>query len=288
LLRSVTDAVPALVAFIGKDQRYAYCNDEYRDVYGVDPQSLIGEKIADVVESEIYAAIKPYMEGVLQGKEASFVRPMVAKGEARVVQQRYIPQFDIDGTVSGFYAIAWDITESHQREARLSKEVMTDALTGLLNRRAMMLELEAEGRHWRANGVGGAVMFLDVDHFKQINDTLGHDVGDAVLKIFADRIKTVVRNSDKVARLGGDEFVVLLTAPDCEAVARRIGQALLERIRQPFTVQGKAIEVSTSIGIALTNGDRDFSPEAILKEADLGLYEAKSAGRNRFSIRKMD
>ena len=288
LLRSVTDAVPALVAFIDKDRRYAYCNDEYHDVYGVDPQSLIGEKISDIVEPEIYAAITPHMEGALHGKEASFVRPMVAKGEARVIEQRYIPKIEADGSVSGFYAIGWDITESHQREARLSKEVMTDAMTGLLNRRAMMLELVEESQLWREKRLAGAVMFLDVDHFKQINDTLGHDVGDAVLKIFADRIKAVVRSSDKVARLGGDEFVVLLTAPDSEAVARRICQALLDQIRRPFTVQGKVIEVSTSIGIALTNGERDYSPEAILKEADLGLYEAKSAGRNQFSIRRMD
>lgn len=288
LLRSVTDAVPALVAFIGKDQRYAYCNDEYRDVYGVDPQSLLGQKIVNVVEPEIYAAIEPHVKAVLDGKEVSFVRPMVAKGEMRVVQQRYIPQIDAGGSVSGFYAIAWDITESHQREARLSKEVMTDVLTGLLNRRAMMLELAQESRLWRENGLTGAVMFLDVDHFKKINDTLGHDIGDEVLKIFAERVRSTVRSSDRVARLGGDEFVVLLTAPDSETVARRIAKTLLERIREPFTIQGKAVHVSTSIGIAVTNGAMVYSPEQILKEADLGLYEAKTAGRDGFSVRKME
>jgi diguanylate cyclase (GGDEF)-like protein/PAS domain S-box-containing protein len=288
LLRSVTDAVPALVAFIGKDQRYAYCNDEYRDVYGVDPQSLLGQKIINVVEPEIYAAIEPHVKAVLDGKEVSFVRPMVAKGEMRVVQQRYIPQIDANGSVSGFYAIAWDITESHQREARLSKEVMTDVLTGLLNRRAMMLELAQESRLWRENGLSGAVMFLDVDHFKKINDTLGHDIGDEVLKVFAERVKSAVRSSDKVARLGGDEFVVLLTAPDSETVARRIAKTLLDRIREPFNLQGKTVHVSTSIGIAVTNGTMVYSPEQILKEADLGLYEAKTAGRDGFALRKME
>ena len=288
LLRSVTDAVPALVAFVAKDERYAYCNGEYRDVYGIDPQSLVGNRLSEVVEPEIYQVIKPHVDKVLQGGEEAFVRPMIATGEQRFVEQRYIPRLESDGSVSGFYAIAWDITESQRREARLNREVMTDALTGLLNRRAMMEELTAESLLWTAEGRSGAVMFLDVDRFKQINDTMGHDVGDEVLKTFADRLRSVIRGSDKVARLGGDEFVVLLTAPDAEAVAIRIAKAILQRIREPVILKGKPINISTSIGIALTNGGISYSPEQILKEADLGLYEAKTAGRDGFAIRKME
>jgi diguanylate cyclase (GGDEF)-like protein/PAS domain S-box-containing protein len=287
LIRAITDAVPALVAYIDKDERYRYCNEEYRDIYDLDPQSLVGQRIVEVVEPEIYAIVKPQIERVMSGTETSFVRPMIARGITRHVEQRYIPSFDADGKVDGFYAIAWDITESHRREQALSLEALTDSLTGLLNRRGITEVLMAQAERWRNGDGEGALLFLDLDKFKQINDTLGHDVGDELLKAFAERIRGVVRASDQVARLGGDEFVIVISAREAEEVAKRVAQTLLERVRQPAKIGDRELSISTSIGIAIIPSGGSATHLEMLKEADMALYEAKAAGRDRHSLRRM-
>jgi diguanylate cyclase (GGDEF)-like protein/PAS domain S-box-containing protein len=288
LIRAITDAVPALVAYVDKDERYRYCNEEYRDIYGVDPQTLVGQRIVDAVEPEIYAIVKPQIDRVLGGVETSFVRPMIARGVTRHVEQRFIPSFDADGKVDGFYAIAWDITESHRREQALNLEAQTDSLTGLLNRRGMTEVLMEQAQRRQAGEGGGALLFLDIDRFKQINDTLGHDIGDALLKAFAERIRGVVRASDKVARQGGDEFVILIAAPEAEEVAKRVAQALLERVRVPVRIDGRELSITTSIGIAVVPPGGAASYLEMLKESDLALYEAKAAGRDRYALRHMN
>jgi diguanylate cyclase (GGDEF)-like protein/PAS domain S-box-containing protein len=285
--RAITDAVPALVAYVGKDERYRYCNKEYRDIFGVEPQSLVGQKIAEVIEPEIYQVVKPQIDRALGGTEIAFVRPMIARGVTYYVEQRYIPSLDADGKVDGYYAIAWDITESHKRELALSLEVHTDSLTGLLNRRGMTEAMEDHAQRWSAGEAGGAVLYLDIDRFKQINDTLGHDIGDELLKAFAERIRSVVRASDRVARQGGDEFVILIAAREPEEVAKRVAQSLLERVRQPMKIGTQELNISTSIGISVIPPGHAANTTEMLKEADLALYEAKGAGRDRYALRRM-
>jgi diguanylate cyclase (GGDEF)-like protein len=189
--------------------------------------------------------------------------------------------------VDGFYAIAWDITESHKREQALSQEVHTDPLTGLLNRRGMTEVLMQQAQRWRSGEGESAVLYLDVDRFKQINDTLGHDMGDELLKVFADRIRGVVRASDKVARQGGDEFVILIAAREAEEVAKRVAQTLLERVRMPVKLGEQEFTISTSIGIAVVKSHGTATYLEMLKEADLALYEAKGAGRDRYALRRI-
>jgi diguanylate cyclase (GGDEF)-like protein len=144
-----------------------------------------------------------------------------------------------------------------------------------------------QAQRWQAGDGGGAVLFLDIDRFKQINDTLGHDVGDELLKVFAERIRGVVRASDKVARQGGDEFVIVIVALEAEEVAKRVAQALLERVRAPVKVGGRELSISTSIGIAVVPPGASASYLDMLKESDLALYEAKAAGRDRYALRHM-
>jgi diguanylate cyclase (GGDEF)-like protein/PAS domain S-box-containing protein len=284
LLRTITDAVPALVAHVDREERYRYCNDEYRDILGIEPESMLGRRVDEVVEPEIYAVMKPQIARVLAGTEVAFVRPMLARGETRYVEQRYIPSFGAAGSIDGFYAIAWDITERHNREQVLSLEAQTDPLTGLSNRRAMTDALAEQARRWRDGESQGAVLFLDIDRFKQINDTLGHDIGDDLLKAFAERLRGVVRASDRLARLGGDEFVILISARDAEEVAKRVAQSLLERVREPVRLGNRDVVITTSIGIAIVRSGATATDGEILKSADNALYEAKAAGRDRYAL----
>ena len=128
-----------------------------------------------------------------------------------------------------------------------------------------------------------ALLYLDIDRFKQINDTMGHAVGDAILVAFAGRLRACVRETDLVARLGGDEFVVLVEDLDSSAVAQSIAQKLVENLAGGITVDGTTIAVTTSIGIAYRDG-AIASGDELIKLADDALYSAKAAGRNTYKV----
>ncbi len=157
-----------------------------------------------------------------------------------------------------------------------------DHLTNLFNRRAFSEHFAQRLQDANQRGQALGVLFLDIDHFKRINDTLGHDAGDELLKIFAKRIRTVLRSQDVIARFGGDEFCILspLTERN-EAVT--VAQRIMQKLKEPITVGGRTAVMTTSIGIAL-HPDDGSDCEELLKHADLALYQAKAAGRNTIHV----
>ncbi|MFK7087240.1 diguanylate cyclase [Chromobacterium violaceum] len=283
LLKTVTDSIPALVAFVDADQRYRYCNKTYTRLFGIPPEQVIGREMRDFLGEESYAAVRPHVEQALQGQAVSFEMEMHLHGSPRYVEGRYIPQQHADGTVSGFYVMIWDITQSRAREIELRSQVTQDAMTGLLNRAAFMDILNDEIKHHYLKRQALALLFLDIDHFKQVNDTLGHAAGDELIKIFARRLRQNVRGTDHVARLGGDEFVVLLVGLDAERTATAVVDKLMAAVCRDAELAGKSHRVSTSIGVAYAYMP-DITPERLLKIADEGLYQAKSAGRNTYRL----
>lgn len=184
-----------------------------------------------------------------------------------------------------------DSIARHSREMR--RMAHTDALTGLGNRLAFRESLDQRLRDAQASGAGLAALFADVDDFKRVNDTLGHEAGDEVLLQFARRIRDAVAGmyevEAKVARFGGDEFVVLLQGANVRAAAERLGERLVRDLRQPLQVQGHELVLGTSVGIALFPDDAG-DPVALMKRCDIAMYQAKAAGRNcyRFYSRAMD
>ena len=168
----------------------------------------------------------------------------------------------------------------HQAQIDLKQIAEHDRLTGLANRYCFEVALQMElARAKRGNG-HIAVVLLDLDDFKSVNDTLGHDAGDALLNGVAERLSTAVRDSDLLARLGGDEFVVLVNDINRDDQAALLGQRLLQSLHDPIAVAGTQMVVSTSIGIAIF-GDKYGSSIDLMKSADLALYQAKREGRNR-------
>ena len=177
----------------------------------------------------------------------------------------------------GMVLIAEDVTERKRTEAKVSHMARYDALTGLLNR--MMLQSHLQEATLADNGNNFAVHFIDIDQFKQVNDTLGHSRGDQLLQIAADRLRRTAGPLDIVARFGGDEFVVLQTKVDDKADATAFADRLLQTLRIPYNIEGNQIRASASIGIEIAGGgDRDV--ERILRNADMALYAAKAAGRD--------
>ena len=164
---------------------------------------------------------------------------------------------------------------------RLAEQIGTDPLTGCLNRRALETRLRAEWRQAKRRGSTVAVMAIDLDHFKTINDTRGHPFGDVVLQELAGIMKATARDTDVVARLGGDEFVIVLPDTGWQGAL-----TFAERMRRkvddfPFGAATDAIRLTISVGVALARGTDPISPEVLLQEADRSLYKAKSGGRNR-------
>jgi diguanylate cyclase (GGDEF)-like protein len=170
-----------------------------------------------------------------------------------------------------------------QYSLELESMALHDALTGLPNRRLLMDRLSLAIAHARRNKYTMAVMYMDLDGFKHINDTLGHDAGDMLLNMVAARLAATVRQEDTVARLGGDEFVIALWRLSHGDGVSELVSKVLQAVSQSYSIQGRGVNISASIGVSIypTHGE---DVESLLKSADLALYEAKRTGRNAYRI----
>jgi diguanylate cyclase (GGDEF)-like protein len=170
-----------------------------------------------------------------------------------------------------------------QYSRALESMALHDALTGLPNRRLLFDRLALAIAHAHRNKSTMAVMFLDLDGFKQINDTLGHDVGDALLSMVANRLVTAVRQEDTVARLSGDEFVIASWELSHADDATKLVSKVIQTVSQPYRIQGRDVNITASVGVAIYPAHGD-EVETLMKSADLALYEAKHAGKNNYRI----
>jgi diguanylate cyclase (GGDEF)-like protein/PAS domain S-box-containing protein len=194
-----------------------------------------------------------------------------------------IAHHDDDGTISRFSAVAHDISESKRLAASLEQQALHDPLTGLPNRALLEDRMRSARRPSGSSPAPMSLLFVDLDHFKVINDSLGHGFGDRLLRAVADRLRGVVRAEDTIARFGGDEFVVLCEGPDAEAAARHLAQRISEVLVEPVDVDGSPVHVSVSIGVAdsTARADDDDDPGALIRDADTAMYRAKAGGRGR-------
>lgn len=201
------------------------------------------------------------------------------------VNTTIVPFCDQDGKPVRYVAIRADITERKRMEQQVKEMAYHDALTGLPNRRLLMERLERGLANSARTGHYGALLLMDLDHFKNVNDTLGHDQGDRLLQEVADRLIRRQRQRDTVARLGGDEFVLLLTdvgASEAEASLNtgRFCDELIHHLCAPFQLERASVSTSPSVGAVLFQGDH-VRPAELIKRADISLYEAKGSGRKR-------
>jgi diguanylate cyclase (GGDEF)-like protein len=209
----------------------------------------------------------------------------MASGDSYVCYEaQYVPQLAADGsTVLGFHAVVSDITRQKLEEKRLIELARVDPLTGLVNRAGFELRVAEAMDRCRSTGSLMALMYLDIDRFKQINDQFGHHTGDALLRAFAGRLSQTLRSTDAVARLGGDEFTVIMESLPRPEVASTVAAKIVQAMSTPFVVEQQAIHVTTSIGLAFYQGDAT-TVEALVRQADVMLYQAKGAGRNNVQV----
>lgn len=208
---------------------------------------------------------------------------MLAAGTAEISVLDSARADEIGSLSRAFFGLSQQRREAEERLALLSR---TDALTGLNNRRMFEAELPAAIARARRRHQGLVLAFLDIDRFKEINDTFGHAVGDRVLGEFADRLRRSVREVDTIARLAGDEFVIIFETIDTQERIGPIVNKLLDVIREPFACGGTPLAVTATVGVAYSTGK--VSPDKLLRIADDALYEAKAAGRNTWALRQVD
>ncbi|WP_431067576.1 putative bifunctional diguanylate cyclase/phosphodiesterase [Methylotuvimicrobium sp.] len=203
-------------------------------------------------------------------------------GEIYLEWLRINTNYDSNGKVLQRVAIGTDITARKRAEEAMWKRANFDQLTGLPNRYLFYDRVQLAIKKAYREGLPMALMLLDLDRFKEINDTLGHDMGDILLLEIARRLSHCVRETDTVARLGGDEFAIILNELEDRVSVERIAQSLLTQLAEPFLLNGEMVYISVSVGITFFPEDAS-EIEALLKNADQAMYDAKEAGRNRFS-----
>ena len=285
LLRAIlTSASSVAIVVTDRDGLLLGCNVGAHSLFGLS-NAMAGVDCAAIFTDEDRAAALPQQEmrDALAYGEISETRAHRALGmpASLWVESRLSPMFDAADVHIGFMRIAQDVTERHLREQAVVRQSETDAVSGLSNRRAFDERLdEAVALSLRTNG-SLVLHLIDLDLFKQVNDTLGHSAGDEVLRQVAERISSVTRESDTVARFGGDEFAVLQTGVGSPVDAAVLANKLITLLRQPMVVMGHEVHVTASIGIAVAPLD-GWIPAELLRKADVALYRVKRNGRNHF------
>lgn len=279
-LQTVTDAMPGQVLFVGADGRYEFVNAAYASEMGMSRSSLVGKTVAEVVGLAAYERLREPLEKALAGNPQRFEREERIGSSLTYQEVQYVPQFRADGTVIGVHILVTDITARKEKEVRLKALSMTDHLTGLLNRAGFDNQMEKALSSDNRRELG-ALLLIDLDGFKRVNDTYGHATGDEVLRAFADRLRTVTRPSDFVARFGGDEFAVIVGPVNDDALHKLAGRIVSIGAR-PYKFGEVVIELGCSVGVARLSHNVDGA--VLFSAADDALYRAKGHGKGRYEF----
>lgn len=262
-------------------------NPSMASMLGLTTQEMTGRHLYDFLDDAGIEQVKAMYE---HGGEAVHqdVRVFDIQGHCHrtLVSTRAI--YDEEGRYSSTIASVLDLTERYAAEEEVRRHAYFDSLTGLANRTLLFEELEQEMARARRHGHQDALLYIDLDQFKDINDSLGHDTGDRLLQDVARRIQSMIRREDSLARIGGDEFVLIMceVGPDDDQLSTRvqtIARNVLGALRQPFRIDANSLHISASIGITLFPRG-DTTPSDIFKQADTALYQAKREGRNRIAF----
>lgn len=281
LLDAVLNNVDALVYMKDAHRRFVYANPSVAQAFGLPVHAIVGRQDTELMPQAIadqFWAVDQQIMATGQRQTSEVALPD-AQGRLRHYWSVVVPGTAPDGTAA-VIGLSTDITELHALKEQLQQRADSDGLTGLANRRSFWEQAERQFALSRRHGVPLALLALDIDHFKQVNDNHGHPMGDLVLKAFADCCRRVLRSTDLCARTGGEEFCILLPATDLDGAC-----AMAERIRTEVAALrlddlGPQVRISASLGVATLCAQ---SPgfETLFSRADRALYAAKRQGRNR-------
>ena len=290
------------IVLLGRDGAITYASPAVRSVLHRDPDALVGKSVLAVTHPDDAAAFGELFEQVRAdpegGSRMAHLRTQHPAGDVGWISVT-ATNWLADPAVGGVVVNIRDITEQRAAEQRLQQEALQDALTGLPNRRWFLRALQEAASRSSRSGAPFAVLLLDVDDFKRVNDSLGHPAGDELLAELARRLSAALRPSDTAARLGGDEFVVIAEGLHGHADAATVAGRILARCAGTYRLANADVPVTVSVGVATTldaagaaradagraaSGASSADPQRVLTLADSALYEAKRRGRNRVAL----
>src|SRR5215831_6580745 len=288
MLSSHINNTPLAVLEWDRDFRLVRWSPQAENIFGWTADEVLGMPIDDnaLLHDADRGALAGVLSALTRGREpraTGLTRNNRKDGDTIWCEWYHSALLDPDGKIASILSFVQDVSSRIQAEERLQYMATRDALTGLPNRLLLHERLTQAIALARRGGRRVGVLFIDLDRFKNVNDTLGHRIGDELLKHVTQALSAALRETDLLARLGGDEFMVIVEDFDDPQVLGRIAQKLLDAIAQPFNIEEHDIYVTSSIGISVYPDDSD-DPEELLKHADVAMYRSKELGRNTFQF----
>jgi diguanylate cyclase (GGDEF)-like protein len=265
----------------------SYVSQQLADDFQCDPETLLGRQFTDLlsVDTAIDSVEERKTLGFHLSARFPFSDVVVRPASEQDVHWSLSgnPIFDERGRFLGFRGIGTDLTEQRKSEREISRLAKFDSLTGLPNRAMMRQTLDEALRNATIRQKGCALFMIDLDRFKNVNDTLGHPVGDALLRQVAERLRSVMGNHGQIGRLGGDEFQAVLPGTVDIGLLESLARTLIDQVSRPYSIEGHKVTIGASVGIAIGDPGR-ASADAVVRNADLALYAAKGAGRGKHAL----
>lgn len=280
LISYLLDAIPDLIYFKDTQGVYRFCNQNLTDLTKKNP---LGMTDYDLFETSVAETFRQQDQATLIRAKMDVIEEWLtlSNGECLLFETRKIPIYDSQGILQGIFGLSRDISELKKAQKSLEYIAHHDSLTGLINRLALNEKTDFAISTAHRNDEHLAVIYLDLDRFKDVNDSIGHDIGDLLLKEVAQRLQNNLRESDICSRLGGDEFIIVLTqTKNQQQVIHKVNQ-ILQAVAQPYQLNQHLISIYSSAGISLYPQDGTNSTE-LIKHADAALHKAKELGRNRY------
>ncbi|MEA3434173.1 MAG: EAL domain-containing protein [Campylobacterota bacterium] len=289
-LKNIINVIPDLLWLKDTEGKYLACNTKFEQLYSAKESEIIGKNDFDFVDLESANFFRNTDQKVLEAKEVQIYEEILTftdSGYEGLFETIKTAVKDAEGNVIGVLGIARDISEQKAREEQLRIHANYDMLTGLANRTLFMDRLSHLKTLRKSDSQYSAVLFIDLDNFKEINDSFGHSTGDHVLKLISKCLQNAIRKEDTLSRHGGDEFTILLENISTPLDAAQIAQNILDALKTPLTIEDHQFYITASIGIAISPDD-SCDPETLVRFADIAMYKVKDDGRNSYAFYTQD
>ena len=283
MLEQIIDTTPILINATDRNGKFLFLNSYQAALFGREPEQLVGRSISEIMEPDLVEREAHRNNVILETGNSipNFEEKFVSEGIELIFQCNKSPLLNKDNQTIGILTTGLDITARKFAEEHRTHLALHDMLTGLPNRTLLAQKMRTAIDESNASGKAAALLLLDLDRFKVINDTRGHQTGDVLLRQVAERLISALDSNGFAARIGGDEFAIVLQNLDNNSSAADICTKLLAKIGEPYTIGGVEQTIGASIGVARIPED-GTSPDELLRLADLAMYEAKASGRNCF------
>lgn len=286
-LRTLVSAIPDLIWLKDVEGRYVSCNREFERFFGATESQIVGKTDHEFVPAELADMFRLHDRAAMAAGEPTRNEEWITyatDGRRVLLETTKVPMRMPDGRLVGVLGVGHDITERHAHQHQLEHMAHFDMLTGLPNRSLLADRLQQALAQAQRRKTALAIVYLDLDGFKAINDRFGHDVGDRLLKVLSEQMKHALREVDTLARLGGDEFVVIYLDLHSVESSLPLLSRLLQAVSETVQIDGLSMKVSASLGVTYYPQDDPIDSDQLLRQADQAMYQAKQMGKNRYHI----